>query len=235
VNNILLIPARIKSSRLPNKPLLEVGGKSIIERVYEQCLLTGYKTLVLTDGSPELAQHCSRRGIEFLPVYKQEFPGGTQSILSSLNILRDYDNLINVQGDCPDIDVSTIKQVVDVLEKQQNAVITSHYMMNYWEEPTNSHVKLVTNDRCRVLYFSREKIPHNAQEYKIHIGIYGFPYKLARYISSLHIYHPFTSESLEQLHWLYHDIPIYSIQGKVCHAINTKEDLSNYEKSLTNQ
>jgi len=230
VNNLLCIPARLNSKRLPGKCLLEVNGKSLLQRAYENCKKVGIDVLVFTDGSRELAQHCSERNIEFLSVYNQIAPGGSYAILSSLKLLRSYDNFVNVQADSPDINPETIYEIVKRTEKHPHSVATAHYTSNSWEKLDKSHVKLVLNDKNKVLYFSRENIPHNGQTYHVHIGIYGFSYKLAKYISSLNLNNPFESESLEQLHWLYHDIPVYTIQSNKCSSINTQEDFDTFKQ-----
>jgi len=233
MNNVLLLPARLNSKRLPNKLLIEVGGKSILESTYQRCTESGYDTFVVT-GSREIIEHCAKRNIKHIPVYEQTL-NGSDLVIRCLRLLETYDNFINVQADCPNITVKTIQDVVKYVEKHQHCVTTAHYTSNSWEKLGPNDVKLVTNDRSKVLYFSRENIPHAGQTFKVHVGIYGFPRKIAKYINSLGLDNPFESESLEQLNWLYHDLPIHSIDGQKCNSINCLEDLKNYEAIINGE
>lgn len=240
----IFIPARYHSSRLPGKPLCDLGGKTMLARVIEQCIQSkATECCVLTDHDAIYA-HAQMLGVN---VYKTpaSCQSGTERIASIVN-QKSFDSdsiILNVQGDEPFIHPEAINQLADLLLANPDASVATLYQTITQEEDYLSPhcVKVVLNHQQEALYFSRAPIPFLRQESKQkslmpsafkHIGLYAYRasfFERLRDIpsSSLEI-----AESLEQLRWLQAGEKI--ICGKAKHEammdINTPEDLSKAQK-----
>ena len=107
MNIAIVIPARLNSTRLKEKMLIEFDGIPLIRLVFDKCRTMGYDCFVVTD-SKKIAQHISRESV----IMSDEAENGTARIASVLNKLEQYDIIINVQGDMLDITVETLRPLL---------------------------------------------------------------------------------------------------------------------------
>lgn len=234
-----IIPARYQSTRFPGKVLADVGGKSMIRRVYEQADQAAEldKVVVATDDDLVVRHVVEWAGNVCLT--RNDHTSGTDRCFEALSAQSEkYDYVINIQGDEPFIR----PEQIDALARELNGEVSLATMIKKvttQEELLNpSEVKVVFNQDSEALYFSRSVIPHlrNVPEdewveqdcfYK-HIGMYAYRADVLRSIASLQESRLEKSESLEQLRWLESGYPIKLVITEfdsVC--IDTEEDLKN--------
>ena len=215
----ILIPARYQSSRFPGKPLCDLGGKTMIERVYDTCLKTGLDTFVLTDDE-RIAEIIGAGTI----VDNSDYNNGTERCAGAIGLIHKYDQFINVQGDMPDVTVEMIKRVKSIIP--QSGVATAWTEMKKSLQSDPNTVKLVHNN-VYAHWFGRG-MTYGSQ----HLGIYGYTHMaLSRY--PLYKQSPHEDiEKLEQLRWLDNNWKIAVTQVDFNGIeINTPEDMEKWNES----
>lgn len=239
-----IIPARYQSSRFPGKPLIDIAGKSMIQRVYEQCLKSGKlnKVIVATDDQ-RIMDHLQSIGAEGIMTSK-DHSSGTDRCGEVASKYSEFDVLINIQGDEPMIDPSQIDLVCGCFDKSQTQIATLVKKITTIEELFNENTPKVTLNKIQeAIYFSRQTIPflrskeksNWLQEHSFykHIGIYGFRIQTLFELIKLPQSSLEMAESLEQLRWIENG---YSIQcaltNKESQAIDSPDDLKKLLASL---
>lgn len=159
---VVVIPARYASTRLPGKPLVDIAGKPMIQRVAERaCLSAADRVLVATDDV-RIAEALDGTGIECV-MTRADHPSGTDRLaeVAELLGLQEQDILVNVQGDEPLIPPAVIDQVAaNLAEHPDCAAATLSWQIETREEfLEKSAVKVVSDAQGRALYFSRSPIP----------------------------------------------------------------------------
>lgn len=206
MNIITIIPARYNSSRLPGKMLMEINGKSIIQRTFEQVKKASLiqEVFVATD-SKKIMDHCKKFGAACILVDEQ-CVNGTERVARCLKILnQDCDLVLNVQGDEPFINPDDI----DLLITNYQSVVCStlHYQIKNHEHLHNTNVvKMIVNQNNQVIYGSRGMIPYhksgNSQpnvKYYAHVGIFLFQKEfLFKFLNNSDT----PAQSCEDLEWL---------------------------------
>jgi 3-deoxy-manno-octulosonate cytidylyltransferase (CMP-KDO synthetase) len=232
-----IIPARYASTRFPGKPLIDIQGKSMIQRVYEQAKLAKSltKVVVATDDS-RIAEHVLGFGGEVV-ITKAEHPSGTDRCYEALELSGGgFDYIINIQGDEPFIHPNQIDELASVCD--------GHSELATQMIPVDSHeilfdrgeVKIVLNQNNEALYFSRMVIPfikgvdekewHKHFPYFRHVGLYAYRTDILKSITQLAPSNLENAESLEQLRWLQHGFKIKLVQTEYdSHCIDTPEDV----------
>lgn len=232
---MIIIPARIGSSRFPNKVLADVAGLPMVIRT-AKAVKNIDKVAIATD-SEDVIKIAESYGITAV-MTSVEHNSGTDRIFEAAQKLdlADDEVIINVQGDEPFIEAEVVKAVFDLtLQNKDNEQImmnSCYKMMSNPEADDPNIVKLITSDDEKALYFSRAKIPyprdHHFNDYKGHLGIYGFTKKSLKTFCSLSTAPLEEIEKLEQLRALYHgfNIAMVEVQTK-SFGIDTVEDLEN--------
>ena len=182
MKKVIVIPARLNSSRLPNKLLLNLGGKSIIQRVYEQCLkVTTVDDVYIAVDDKKLLNHCK----DFTPnviMTRKDHQSGTDRIAEAAEKI-DCDIVINVQGDEPFIDPNLITKIGECFSDKKVTMSSAMCGLTSTKAIKNpNNVKVITNLFNDAIYFSRlpipyfrdEKIDLKKQRYYKHIGLYGY-------------------------------------------------------------
>jgi len=203
-NFIIAIPGRLESSRLPNKLLLELGGKSIITRVLENCLEAFDKNkIIFCTDSKSLSYKAKELKIHSI-ITKKECQSGSERIASICEQLIKRANginanekfikekiikntlIINVQGDQPFIDPMLLKKMIDFCFKNDDIPLltTPIYKLDQKDIHNPNVVKTLLNNKNQAIYFSRSAIPHlrgieeknwyKHNTYYGHVGIYGY-------------------------------------------------------------
>ena len=239
-----IIPARYASTRFPGKPLAILGGKTVIQRVYEKvtsCLETAY---VATDDQ-RIFDHVKSWGGNVV-MTSPNHKSGTDRIEEAIEkIGGDYDVIINIQGDEPFIDRSQIEEVCRCFDDADTQIATLGIPFKKDIEVIQNanSPKIVTDNRGFALYFSRSVIPFirgkESEEWPEHypflkhIGLYAYRREVLRQVTSLPQSSLEIAESLEQLRWLQNGYKIkVGTTNLETIGIDTPEDLANAEKYL---
>ncbi len=232
-----IIPARYGSSRFPGKPLIEIEGKSMIQRVYEQaskakCLS---KVIVATDDE-RIFDHVKAFGGEVI-MTKKDHPSGTDRCWEAAPLPPEGGGyVINIQGDEPFIVPEQIDELGAILDgeielaTQMIPVDSEEVLFDMGE------VKIVLNDKHEALYFSRQAIPflkdidpkdwHKNHQYYRHVGMYAYRADVLEKLTQLPPSSLEIAESLEQLRWLEAGFKIKCvITNYDSHCIDTPEDI----------
>lgn len=209
-----IIPARYESSRFPGKPLVDIMGKSMIQRVYEQSNKAASleKVIIATDDQ-RIVDHVKIWGGNVM-MTSPHHSSGTDRCHEVLSVQKDiFDVVINIQGDEPFIDPSQIEKVIEGFIHQDTQISSLAKKITTQEELFNPNsVKVVIGENDKALYFSRAVIPYlraveekdylkNGTFFK-HIGIYAYRASVLNEICKLPQSVLEKAESLEQLRWL---------------------------------
>ena len=244
----VVIPARYNSSRLPGKPLVDIAGKPMIQRVWEQANKSAAQRVLVATDDERVFQCAQSFGAEVC-MTSAAHPSGTdrlQQVVSELG-LADEHIVINVQGDEPLIPPAVIDQVAENLASSEVAdIATLCQAIESEDELLNPNaVKVVTDQQGLALYFSRAAIPWpreafatskvsdekrlpDSKNWMRHIGIYAYRVKfLHRYVT----WSPAPLEQLEQLEQLralYHGVRIHvaAARSLVPAGVDTPADLA---------
>ncbi|WP_448584703.1 3-deoxy-manno-octulosonate cytidylyltransferase [Thermocrinis sp.] len=232
MRRIIVIPSRLGSTRLKEKPLQLIKGKPLIRWVVEGCLKTGEEVILATDSEriAEVVQDLSLR-VVFTP---SDLPSGSDRVAHAIKDIE-VDYVINYQGDEPFVYKEDIERLFSALEDVPVATLAIHDPDAY-RDP--SSVKVVLDNDQRALYFSRSPIPYmkgNSSIYPLkHVGIYAFRKEVLMDFVS---WKPSTLEkleSLEQLRLLERGVRIkVLLSSNYYHGVDTEEDLKLVEQKLT--
>jgi 3-deoxy-manno-octulosonate cytidylyltransferase (CMP-KDO synthetase) len=179
MKTVLIIPARYKSSRFPGKPLIDLDGKTMIQRVWEQCAkaIEIDKIYIATEDE-RILKHCNENGMQCILTTDNCLTGTDRVAEVALQIDADY--YINVQGDEPVINPDDISNIIDMLPKSNGNILNGYCEIDNYEDFKSMSVpKVVMRQDNRLLYMSRAPIPGN-KENKFNLGfrqvcIYVFP------------------------------------------------------------
>ncbi len=249
---IVIIPARYASTRLPGKPLLDIAGKPMIQRVFEQACLSEADRVVIATDDERIAE-CARGFGAHVVMTSADHPSGTdrlEEVVTQLE-LDDDQVVVNVQGDEPLIPPAIINQVAANLASHPEAgIATLCERIHDIDHVFNPNVvKVVFNDRGFANYFSRAPIPWareafksgatkvmpNGTEYFRHIGMYAYRVAfLKNYVNWLPGMAE-QAESLEQLRALSNGVSIHIEEAKVAPpaGVDTQEDLERLRGLLS--
>ena len=232
-----IIPARYASTRFPGKPLVDIGGKSMIQRVYEQVKKSKLITdvIVATDNQ-QIFDHVTQFGGRGR-MTKENHVSGTDRCYEALTLQKaQFDYVVNIQGDEPFIQPEHIDLLAGLLDgKTQIATLVKKI-----EDPEQlfnpNVVKAVVALNGEALYFSRSTVPHirntpekdwlNKHTFYKHIGMYAYRTDVLKKLTNLPVSQLEKAESLEQLRWLENGFRIKVAETKTeTIGIDTPEDL----------
>ena len=237
---LAVIPARWASTRFPGKPLANIAGKSMIQRVLEQVNQSARvdRAVVATDDE-RIYSHIRALGGEVM-MTNPAHPSGTDRCAEVAEHFPEAQIVLNVQGDEPFILPEQIDLLANTLLARENAAIaTLAKKIEKVEALTNPNVvKLVFSEKTGAIYFSRHPIPFmrgvqqdqwlEKQDFFKHIGLYGFRRDTLMQISGLSPTPLEMAESLEQLRWLEHGLRItIGVTEWETIGIDTPEDLES--------
>jgi 3-deoxy-manno-octulosonate cytidylyltransferase (CMP-KDO synthetase) len=232
-----VIPARYASSRFPGKPLVDISGKSMIQRVYQQATKSMMlnKVVVATDDD-RIFEHVRSFGGNVV-LTAEHHKSGTErcrEAAEKLNLTGKHNIIVNIQGDEPCIDASSIDKLCNSFLNSSVDIATLMYVVNDEISAHNpNHVKLVTDAKSFARYFSRSPIPFyresqpgKEKKWMKHIGLYAYRAETLEVISNLLPSASEIAESLEQLRWLDNGFEIFCIEtDSEPIAVDTPEDL----------
>ncbi len=230
---MIIIPARIGSSRFPNKVLADIGGMPMVIRTAKA--VEDIDSVVIATDSQEVIDIAISHNIQAV-MTSIDHQSGTDRIYEAVQKLGLDDNeiIINVQGDEPFIETEVVQAIYNLTKKNrgnENIMMNSCYkFISNPEADDPNIVKVVIDTDDIALYFSRAKIPyprdHHFDSYKGHLGIYGFTVKSLRNFCLLNPAPLEDIEKLEQLRALHHGYRVAMIEvATESFGIDTQEDL----------
>jgi 3-deoxy-manno-octulosonate cytidylyltransferase (CMP-KDO synthetase) len=238
MKNLGIIPARYQSSRFPGKPLAEIHGKSMIQRVYEQASKsTSLSKVAVATDDERIEQAVKAFGGEVV-MTSPDHQSGTDRCLEAAEKMDDsYEIVVNIQGDEPYIQPDQIDLICSCFKDENTEIAT---LIKLIEDPAvledPNKVKVVVDDADFGIYFSRQCIPHlqgvpksewieQFNFYK-HIGMYAYRAETLKEITSLKPSRLERAESLEQLRWIENGYRIRTaITEEEALSVDTPEDL----------
>lgn len=243
---LVVIPARLGSTRLPRKPLADIGGKPMVIRVAERAQQSHAQSVVVATDSPEIQAACDEHRIECL-LTSPDHSTGTDRIAEVAQLLKLPANtlIVNVQGDEPLIPPELINQVAQTLaDNAACAISTVAVAIENAAEINNPNVvKVVLNRSGEALYFSRSSIPFvRDPEAAIHVthlrhlGIYAYRADFLQAFTRLEPAPPEQAEALEQLRalWNGYRIAVHTASKAPPAGVDTAEDLERVRRILAN-
>ncbi len=238
-----IIPSRFGSSRFPGKPLIDLAGKSMIQRVYEQAKKSkSLSEVIIATDDERIFKHVENFGGKVM-MTSSSHQSGTDRCNEVLEKIQDkFDAVINIQGDEPFIQPEQIDLLAKCFTDSSTELAT---LIMQTEDPNLIHninrIKVVIDKNNVALYFSRAALPFMKSTqpgewgaihpYYLHIGIYGYRADILKKITKLPVSGLEKAESLEQLRWLEN-----GYQVKVAHtefesySIDSPEDVANVLK-----
>ena len=240
---VVLIPARLASTRLPDKPLADIGGLPMIVRVAERARQSGAARVIVAADHPRITAACEAHGIQAL-LTRNDHPSGSDRLAEACTLLNLADDaiVVNVQGDEPLIDPTLIDAVATTLAQRPDAAMsTAVHAIDALADFLNPNVvKAVLDAQHNALYFSRAPIPWWRDGFAAgtptalptpapwrHIGIYGYRAGFVRRFPTLPPAPIEHCEALEQLRalWHGHRIAVHVSEHAPGPGIDTPEDL----------
>jgi 3-deoxy-manno-octulosonate cytidylyltransferase (CMP-KDO synthetase) len=232
-----IIPARYASTRFPGKPLVDIAGKSMIQRVYEQAKKCAQlsEVIVATDDD-RIFEHVQGFGGKAV-MTSSSHQSGTDRCAEVAEKYLEFDVIINIQGDEPYIDPEQINKLISCFKEADTQLATLIKKVSNEQDLHNTNSpKVIVNKNSEAIYFSRSPLPHiRGQEpqnwlqhftYFKHIGIYGYRADILKQITKLPVSPLEKAESLEQLRWVENGYKIRVAETEIeTIAIDTPEDL----------
>lgn len=239
-----IIPARYGSSRFPGKPLIDLKGKSMIERVYLQVKkCNAFTAVVVATDDMLIYDHVKNFGGEVM-MTSEKHQSGTERCGEVIALWKDYDMVVNIQGDEPLIRPEQLADLIAVFEDDTVQIATLVKAMHDEADIRNpNRIKVVLDKERNGLYFSRSPIPHiantpheewlNKTVFWKHIGIYAWRTPILKALLALEMSELERLESLEQLRWIFNGYKIRTVETKIeTPNIDAPEDVAAVLKLL---
>lgn len=238
---IAIVPARLASTRLPNKPLADIGGKPMVVRTAERAMLSGATQVVVATDHADIFAACREHGIA-VQMTRSDHPSGTDRIAevaAAMGLSADA-VVVNVQGDEPLIDPALIAATAALVNPQTPMATAAHAIHDAQDLFNPNVVKVVLDKMSRALYFSRAPMPWArdafAQNQQVmpsgyqalrHIGLYAYQNHFLQAYPNLAISPLEQIEALEQLRVLWNGIAIavHVTDQSPAAGVDTLEDL----------
>ena len=242
VDFTVLIPARYASTRLPGKPLADLGGRPMVVHVAERARASGARGVIVATDDARIADAAKAHGFDAL-ITRPDHATGTDRLAEAAALLglQDDEIVVNVQGDEPLLDAAVIRGVAEALRDVPDAAIATacHPLASAAEFFSPNIVKVVCDQRGSALYFSRAPIPFARDDFRCstevlpaglpayrHIGLYAYR------ASFLAKYPTLTKTALEQLRALAHGyrIIVEVLPGPLPPGVDTEHDLTEVRR-----
>lgn len=231
MKKLAIIPARYASSRFPGKPLIDLKGKTMIQRVYEGvCNSQLFDEVVVGTDDKRIANHIQEIGGK-AKLTKPTHQSGTDRCGEVIEEYPNFDIVVNIQGDEPLVNAEQLQFLLSAFEDQEVEIATlGSPKISAKDRQDANRIKVVLNHRSDALYFSRSAIPFERNEadypYLKHIGLYGFRTEVLKRLVQLPPTTLEKTESLEQLRWMYYGYNIRVVETTIeTPNIDTPEDV----------
>ncbi len=237
VNTLVVIPARIKSSRLKEKPLADIRGKSLIERVWENaCVIKNACRVVVATDSPKVARIIRSAGGECVMTPAGLSSGSDRVSFAVEKFYPDCKIAVNLQGDELFLDTRVVEEMISMAASENADLFSAYTTVSPEEARESSSVKVVVAVSGEALYFSRSLIPFGAEEYKKHLGIYVWRADSLKKFHSSEKSYLERCESLEQLRALEIGMRIKMLECRQDSVgVDTPEDLRRARERMKSE
>jgi 3-deoxy-manno-octulosonate cytidylyltransferase (CMP-KDO synthetase) len=248
-----IIPARMASTRLPEKPLADIAGKPMVVRVAERAALSGAASVVVACDDERIAAAVAQHGFKAV-MTRVDCANGTERLAEAAAALglSAHEIVVNVQGDEPLIDPAVIRACAQALSDDATcAIATAAHRIDSAEEFFNANVvKVVCSANKRALYFSRAPIPWARDAFATnrnalpadfhalrHVGLYAYRVSFLRDYATLKPTPAELAESLEQLRALEHGygITVLELTEALAPGVDTTQDLERVRHLYVNR
>jgi 3-deoxy-manno-octulosonate cytidylyltransferase (CMP-KDO synthetase) len=235
-----LIPARLASSRLPNKPLADISGKPMVVRVAERALRSGARQVVVACDSAQVVQACEAHGVRAV-MTRADHASGTDRLAEAARLLhlKPDEIVVNVQGDEPLVEPATIAACAAALAQKSDCAMATvaHPIGDAADYANPNVVKVVCNAADEAMYFSRAPIPwwRDAPSPIAmptpaplrHVGLYAYRVSFLLRFALLAPAPSEQTEALEQLRALWHGerIAVHTVDHAPAPGVDTPQDL----------
>ncbi len=236
-----IIPARYASTRFPGKPLADVNGKPMIQRVYEQAKKCKSLTEVIVATDDKRIESVVKKFKGKVVMTSDKHESGTDRCFEAMQKFGGkFDVVINIQGDEPFIHPEQISKVAGCFKDKNVQLATLAMKLENIHELTNHNtIKVIINKKRDAIYFSRTALPYyrgkdfseclKLHTYYKHVGIYGYRADILAEVTKLKRSPLEIAESLEQLRWLENGYKIkVEFTEHESHSIDTPEDLKRF-------
>ena len=230
MKTFVILPARINSTRLPNKLIKKIGDNTLIEHMIITAKKIKDATIIVSTDSTIIYEYAVKHGVDAF-LSKKSFNNGTERCYFTAKHYkaRSSDIVINLQADEFNINVSNINNLIKKLKNSKTvSIATLMYKSSDNNEYSNANnVKVVVDKHSRAVTFTRKKITSISSAYLIHLGVYAFKFKALSTYNDLPLCHYEKEESLEQLRLIWNNVPIYCVQARNNKSIgiNSARDL----------
>jgi 3-deoxy-manno-octulosonate cytidylyltransferase (CMP-KDO synthetase) len=246
VRTLGIIPARYASTRLPGKPLVDIGGRSMVQHVVERALrCPALQRVVVATDDQRVFDHVSGLGGEVV-MTSADHPSGTDRCQEALELLgaSHFDAVVNIQGDEPFIEPAQIEELCMALHAAEGGIATLAQVVNDDSDlDTPGEVLITVDTRMDALYFSRAAIPflrdtapgprHARFRFLKHVGLYAFRAEVLAQVVALPPSPLELAEGLEQLRWLEHGHRVrVGITGHPSFCVDTPADLEEARRRV---
>lgn len=232
-DTIVVIPVRLKASRLPNKPLADIAGKPMVIRVIEQAIQANIGEVLVAAGDQEIVDVVHKYGYKAV-LTDPELPSGCDRVHAAIQLVDSkHKFVINAQGDQPLLQPAALVALANFLRDDANDfdMVTLASKCSAEDAAQPSIAKVVLSQKMQALYFSRALCPYGAGDYYHHIGLYGFKKEALNHYVSLSPSSLEVRESLEQLRALEAGMKIgVALVDKQPPEVNTIDDLELVRK-----
>ncbi len=232
-----IIPVRFQSTRFPGKALVDINGRSMVQRVYHQASTSqGLDKVVVATDHKDIFDHVKDFG-GAVCMTSELHPSGTDRCREALEQMgQSYDFVVNIQGDEPFIDPRQIDALVAGLDRSVQIATQAKEIHDYSKLADPNCVKVILDKQGNALYFSRSPLPYLRNvspdqwlghfRYYHHIGLYAYHHEVLQQITSLPVSKLEKAEGLEQLRWLENGYSIKVLTTTYqADGIDTPEDL----------
>lgn len=243
---IVIIPARLASTRLPNKPLADLGGKPMVVRVAERAALSGAERIIVATDHEDIAAACIAHGVEVC-MTRSDHPSGTDRIAEVARALALPGDavVVNLQGDEPLIDPGLLAAAAARISAEVPMSTCAHPLHGMEDAFNPNVVKVVLDKHHNALYFSRATIPWHRDAFATsrsampaayqplrHIGLYAYSNRFLQTYPGLEASPLEAIEALEQLRVLWHGYPIavHITDAAPEAGVDTPEDLARVQR-----
>lgn len=239
----VLIPARLASTRLPDKPLADIGGAPMVVRVAQRAALSGAESVVVAADDRSIVDACAAHGVQAL-LTRSDHASGSDRLAEACTLLGLADDalVVNVQGDEPLIEPTLVRATAELLQRRPDCAVSTaaHAIVSVADFVNPNVVKVVLDAAGRALYFSRAPLPWWRDGFAAgisalpdppplrHVGLYAYRAGFLRRFPALEPAPLERCESLEQLRVLWHGerIAVHVTEHAPGPGVDTPDDLA---------